>query len=401
MQELEIDESWQRIQDPFAHLAPLLLGPIVSTLTSLRLGAVYWDRSANHPAYLAHSRLYSSVSCLELSVCKFRTLNDLRRLLSELPMLVEVSLIECSWNGPFDNRRIDGARGPRLISLSCDRDGTMHFVSLLKWLLHTPSNQSIRSLTFPYTGLSYGRKKRGPLQDLLWSLRLSLESLTLPFNIGLVDPKYISALTNLRSFHINHSIHRLDTLTEFLKCLMSLHLRALHLTLIDMKAGQDPYSTEDDDTFSGDEDALSGDETALSRYQHGFSEDESASSADEDRIAVAHEKEDKQTDQSILTDSLWKGLDATIAAGNLRDMEFVRIIIVTNNARKHLTTKNVSRRLPLLYEIGLLEVRCVGWTEFKHGYNDYDLLRQREKGQQSKVKRLDPQASTNTILSHD
>lgn len=179
-------------ENPFAHIVPHFLAPHTSKISTLCLHDVKWDglESRFHPSFFDYLPLFTSITCLAVSSCTFRSVCDLERLLAAFPKLNDVNLrdIGCHAGADLNAEILAGHKVPpgsyrRITTVYYNsltlRDMPSHIVaSLCDWFTASPASVDMRSLTM---GGIQGSGWEHSLDNLLPRLELSLQHLRLPF----------------------------------------------------------------------------------------------------------------------------------------------------------------------------------------------------------------------------
>ncbi|KAF9814338.1 hypothetical protein IEO21_05181 [Rhodonia placenta] len=169
-------------KNPFAHIVPHFLAPHTSKISTLCLHDVKWDglESRFHPSFFDYLPLFTSITCLAVSSCRFRSVCDLKRLLAAFPNLNDVSLCDIGFHTVANSNAEDlpgyivASGGYRRIttvyynSLTL-RDMPSHVVaSLCDWFIASPASVDIRSLVIV-------DKPRDPVDNQLWTERIHFD----------------------------------------------------------------------------------------------------------------------------------------------------------------------------------------------------------------------------------
>jgi len=218
----------------FVHLVPLLLGKMVANVEALDIAHFKRHRTPLNPAFFIHFSAFASLAHLEFADSYFATFHDLQHLVGQLRSLTDLHLRDCTWvQTGFSHREKDFDR-PQLRCLRLSRLASRDCTSILQWLLHTPSPQSMRTLSILNIRSQHNWDdvmiNSAVLQQFLSLLASTLESLELPGNVDLFCNVNLSQLTNLRSL-VMQSVDSLDAFSDMLTTITGSNLCALHLEL--------------------------------------------------------------------------------------------------------------------------------------------------------------------------
>ncbi|TFY55358.1 hypothetical protein EVJ58_g8300 [Rhodofomes roseus] len=87
---------------PFAHVWPICIpGWILPKLRYVELVTLDWSTKTPHDSFFIYLSSYTSVSCLILRDCRFRSLPDLRRVINALPNLMSLELYNITLQHPL------------------------------------------------------------------------------------------------------------------------------------------------------------------------------------------------------------------------------------------------------------------------------------------------------------
>ncbi|EED83771.1 predicted protein [Postia placenta Mad-698-R] len=144
-------------ENPFAHIVPHFLAPHTSKISTLCLHDVKWDglESRFHPSFFDYLPLFTSITCLAVSSCTFRSVCDLERLLAAFPKLNDVNLrdIDChTVADPNAGYKVPSGSYRRITTVYYNsltlRDMPSNVVaSLCDWFTASPASVDMRSLT--------------------------------------------------------------------------------------------------------------------------------------------------------------------------------------------------------------------------------------------------------------
>ncbi|OBZ67510.1 hypothetical protein A0H81_12544 [Grifola frondosa] len=167
---------WEDKERPWVHVIPHVFSIHLRNVRFLTIGDFIWDTFRLPPSFYTLGTHFTSVSTLELCSGRFSTFSEFRRLICAFPQLSRLFVQDTEWSRsprtplPSTHHAFTMDR-PRLELLWFDSAAEGGVITLLDWLLRTPSAQSISDLQL----WTQGRSEFVACENILESLGPSLE----------------------------------------------------------------------------------------------------------------------------------------------------------------------------------------------------------------------------------